>query len=215
MISCFSPGNGASFCPYVDSDARRNGLRPTERKKCEEKQRSCNVTEPEIEEEIEHAIYALDRHATSSLLPQNSRWVLQSSHRLPNALFWKIAAPNNCTKPLISLVPGERFELPTNGLQNRCSTTELTRHCTDLAESLDAVLVRKPRHTSRGNVSANGKYIIKGGDVRSAERQGRVIAFRVADHFGDARSSSLRIMTGTLPLAGGQVPVAGERCTAT
>src|SRR5262245_34753191 len=25
------------------------------------------------------------------------------------------------------LVPGERFELPTNGLQNRCSTTELTR----------------------------------------------------------------------------------------
>jgi hypothetical protein len=28
---------------------------------------------------------------------------------------------------LISLVPGERFELPTNGLQNRCSTTELTR----------------------------------------------------------------------------------------
>src|SRR5262245_1310660 len=25
-------------------------------------------------------------------------------------------------------VPGERFELPTNGLQNRCSTTELTRH---------------------------------------------------------------------------------------
>jgi hypothetical protein len=31
-------------------------------------------------------------------------------------------------KLLISLVPGERFELPTNGLQNRCSTTELTRH---------------------------------------------------------------------------------------
>src|SRR4051812_17324157 len=25
------------------------------------------------------------------------------------------------------MVPGERFELPTNGLQNRCSTTELTR----------------------------------------------------------------------------------------
>ena len=25
------------------------------------------------------------------------------------------------------VVPGERFELPTNGLQNRCSTTELTR----------------------------------------------------------------------------------------
>src|SRR5205814_5770667 len=28
------------------------------------------------------------------------------------------------------MVPGERFELPTNGLQNRCSTTELTRRMT-------------------------------------------------------------------------------------
>jgi hypothetical protein len=27
----------------------------------------------------------------------------------------------------VLLVPGERFELPTNGLQNRCSTAELTR----------------------------------------------------------------------------------------
>ena len=34
-------------------------------------------------------------------------------------------------KPLILLVPGERFELPTNGLQNRCSTTELTRQMKD------------------------------------------------------------------------------------
>jgi hypothetical protein len=28
----------------------------------------------------------------------------------------------------VLVVPGERFELPTNGLQNRCSTAELTRH---------------------------------------------------------------------------------------
>jgi hypothetical protein len=28
---------------------------------------------------------------------------------------------------LILMVPGERIELPTNGLQNRCSTAELTR----------------------------------------------------------------------------------------
>src|SRR4051794_26736881 len=27
----------------------------------------------------------------------------------------------------LDLVPGERIELPTNGLQNRCSTAELTR----------------------------------------------------------------------------------------
>jgi hypothetical protein len=26
------------------------------------------------------------------------------------------------------LVPDERIELPTNGLQNRCSTAELIRH---------------------------------------------------------------------------------------
>ena len=31
------------------------------------------------------------------------------------------------TKPLFLLVPGDGFEPPTNGLQNRCSTTELTR----------------------------------------------------------------------------------------
>jgi hypothetical protein len=30
-------------------------------------------------------------------------------------------------------VPGERIELPTNGLQNRCSTAELTRHNYDIS----------------------------------------------------------------------------------
>jgi hypothetical protein len=29
------------------------------------------------------------------------------------------------------VVPGERIELPTNGLQNRCSTAELTRLVND------------------------------------------------------------------------------------
>jgi hypothetical protein len=33
------------------------------------------------------------------------------------------------------VVPGERIELPTNGLQNRCSTAELTRLFNDLAFS--------------------------------------------------------------------------------
>jgi hypothetical protein len=39
------------------------------------------------------------------------------------------------TKARISqafVVPGERIELPTNGLQNRCSTAELTRLFNDL-----------------------------------------------------------------------------------
>src|SRR5262245_6899878 len=36
-------------------------------------------------------------------------------------------------------VPGERFELPTNGLQNRCSTTELTRQINELGSTLDPI----------------------------------------------------------------------------
>jgi hypothetical protein len=31
-------------------------------------------------------------------------------------------------------VPGDGFEPPTNGLQNRCSTTELTRHIRDFLQ---------------------------------------------------------------------------------
>src|SRR6516225_6972502 len=41
---------------------------------------------------------------------------------------------------LCPLVPGERFELPTNGLQNRCSTTELTRQINDLQDRSEAWL---------------------------------------------------------------------------
>jgi hypothetical protein len=33
----------------------------------------------------------------------------------------------SCKKSTLVMVPGERIELPTNGLQNRCSTAELTR----------------------------------------------------------------------------------------
>jgi hypothetical protein len=35
---------------------------------------------------------------------------------------------NMLSYQLVMVVPGERIELPTNGLQNRCSTAELTRH---------------------------------------------------------------------------------------
>src|SRR6266446_2485168 len=44
------------------------------------------------------------------------------------------------------LVPGERFELPTNGLQNRCSTAELTRQINALeGKSSRFVLTASPR----------------------------------------------------------------------
>jgi hypothetical protein len=35
---------------------------------------------------------------------------------------------------LFLLVPGERIELPTNGLQNRCSTAELTRQANEISD---------------------------------------------------------------------------------
>jgi hypothetical protein len=53
--------------------------------------------------------------------------LLRSSHRLPIIDFWEDATRYQCKKCPILLVPGERIELPTNGLQNRCSTAELTR----------------------------------------------------------------------------------------
>jgi hypothetical protein len=46
------------------------------------------------------------------------------------------------------LVPGERIELPTRGLQNRCSTTELTRlywgFSLSLPELASALLAKSP-----------------------------------------------------------------------
>ncbi len=38
-----------------------------------------------------------------------------------------VAGPDHNLSGLILLVPGEGIEPPTNGLQNRCSTAELTR----------------------------------------------------------------------------------------
>ena len=45
---------------------------------------------------------------------------------------------------MILLVPGEGIEPPTNGLQNRCSTAELTRHGLDLSAFIDGPQTVKP-----------------------------------------------------------------------
>ena len=45
----------------------------------------------------------------------------------PRRFCRSLARPTFSAKSLMLLVPGERIELPTNGLQNRCSTAELTR----------------------------------------------------------------------------------------
>ena len=51
-------------------------------------------------------------------LPTSARNAAPSSGR------FNLASDNDGGE---AVVPGERIELPTNGLQNRCSTAELTR----------------------------------------------------------------------------------------
>ena len=55
--------------------------------------------------------------------------------------------PQKMKRPIL-LVPGERIELPTNGLQNRCSTAELTRL------ELTAISVARPRQAALGSKPA-------------------------------------------------------------
>src|SRR5207249_5852963 len=65
---------------------------------------------------------------------------LASSDRLARS---HLPTPGGREEPL---VPGERFELPTNGLQNRCSTTELTRQINELRRNSSRfVLTASPR----------------------------------------------------------------------
>src|SRR5947208_10648009 len=65
------------------------------------------------------------------------------------------AAPVKSLNPLLDL-PAERFELPTNGLQNRCSTTELSRHRQDRQGGIRALRAsaRLPHHNGPGRAPA-------------------------------------------------------------
>ena len=63
----------------------------------------------------------------------NSPALLQASHTLPSGDFWEACWLKIQLKALILLVPGRGFEPLANGLQNRCSTTELTRQNKHLA----------------------------------------------------------------------------------
>ena len=47
-------------------------------------------------------------------------------------------------------VPGERIELPTNGLQNRCSTAELTRRFSFPVSDLDSISDREGTRSATG-----------------------------------------------------------------
>jgi hypothetical protein len=51
----------------------------------------------------------------------------------PQRAPWASRRPDPKRDFAILLVPGERVELPTNGLQNRCSTAELTRQVGEIS----------------------------------------------------------------------------------
>src|SRR5215510_7816428 len=53
-----------------------------------------------------------------------------------------------CESPL---VPGERFELPTNGLQKCCSTTELTRQINELQNRSSCLVLAVSRQSYADN----------------------------------------------------------------
>jgi hypothetical protein len=73
---------------------------------------------------------------------------LQSSHTVPKSDFWEDWRSQKCKKCLILLVPGERIELPTNGLQNRCSTAELTRRRACRVDNVIGTFTQRiPDHT--------------------------------------------------------------------
>ncbi len=64
-----------------------------------------------------------------SLTPLRRGFFFSAHLRLGKSIIPDLrGAPTDRVRIGQKAVPGERFELPTNGLQNRCSTTELTRH---------------------------------------------------------------------------------------
>src|SRR5262245_47297326 len=70
-----------------------------------------------------------------------------SSHSLPIGRFWEDLRLQISVKYLLLLVPGAGFEPATNGLQNRCSTTELTRRLKET--SITYAVLRKARKANR------------------------------------------------------------------
>ena len=66
-------------------------------------------------------------------------------------------------------MPGERIELPTNGLQNRCSTAELTRHILDLFSYLRG-LVSAAKPPFATNLLPLGIALLSAFEIRASTR---------------------------------------------
>ena len=69
----------------------------------------------------------------------------------PRPGFCPVTSPTH--KLLISLVPGEGFEPPTFGLQNRCTTTVLTRQKFLVAMTCISWIARPPARDASGKES--------------------------------------------------------------
>ena len=68
-----------------------------------------------------------------SLTPLRRGFFFSAHLRLGKSIIPDLrGAPTDRVRIGQKVVPGERFELPTNGLQNRCSTTELTRQAFEI-----------------------------------------------------------------------------------
>ena len=67
------------------------------------------------------------------------------------------------------MVPGERIELPTNGLQNRCSTAELTRHILNLFSYLRG-LVSAAKPPFATNLLPLGIALLSAFEIRASTR---------------------------------------------
>ena len=81
-------------------------------------------------EDGEHALAAVAKQRPDLILMGVQLPIMDGyevTRQIKEPKIWKRHLAKALLKCLILLVPGERFELPTNGLQNRCSTTELTR----------------------------------------------------------------------------------------
>ena len=130
-----------------------------------------------------------------------------ASHPLPKRDCWEAKASKILPKLLILLVPVERIELPTFGLQNRCSTAELNRQTRDFDNPADARKVSLLSPAIRNRVGAGGPSntrLVRQG-LQPRNRPGRHVRGRRPD----ARLHLRRIRSAGEKRHGVQVAVGG------
>src|SRR5882672_279729 len=117
-----------------------------------------------------------------------------TSHPLPRCNCWEAKPSKNQHKSLISLVPVERIELPTFGLQNRCSTAELNRRI----EAIGGSKVSRP--LVRSSAAQISDLVAKGQNLKNRFDRSRMekAAFPAAFSERDSRTALLAEMPPTV-----------------